>query len=592
MEADEAPPTAAEVRAQLARIVEAPSFEASERNRRFLSYVVEETLAGNSNRIKAYSVATDVFGRDASFDPQLDPIVRIEASRLRRALEHYYLVAGVDDPVRIDIAKGSYVPSFSAAPRSEAPPKIDTAAGETGAAPFEGPAIRRAWGPRHLSYLAAAASVLFAAAALILSVDQRDTPDSRRSDPAAASSPTIYVAALDMEGDQSTFPGLPFSLRREITMRLARFSDLMVFGTGPTDSGVTDADMLRIAAENGMQIDYVLAGSVTQQPDSFRVTALLQDTRTGRFIWTGEFVGSLSVSEILRARDEVADRIARALAQPYGTIFQEEAREIEGQEAGSLKAYACVVQFYKFWNAREPEDFVTVKECLERTISEQPDYAEAFAALSFIHIDAHRLLLGDGPQDGAALRRAFEYAYQALKLAPESTRARHALSIAYWLDNDIERSLSIAREGLALNPNDTQLMSDLGARLVYRGEWDEGVPLLEEVAARSLAQPGSFRLGLALNHYRKGRYQEALDEARRLGIPSHLYGHMIVAMAAGRLGLEAETADAITRLEAIAPGFGGKVTAHLEARNIHPEIIAMIVDGLRNAGMDMGQEQL
>src|SRR5262245_14454649 len=87
------------IRAELQRIVTSREFDASERNHRFLQYVVEETLAGRSDHIKAYSIATSVFGRGQGFDPQTDPIIRIEASRLRRALERYYLTAGKADHI-------------------------------------------------------------------------------------------------------------------------------------------------------------------------------------------------------------------------------------------------------------------------------------------------------------------------------------------------------------------------------------------------------------------------------------------------------------------------------------------------------------
>ena len=100
------------IRAQLGHILASRAFDASRRNRAFLRFVVEESLAGRAGRIKAYTIATSVLGRDEAFDPQSDPIVRIEASRLRRSLERYYLIAGQDDPIRIDIPKGSYVPSF------------------------------------------------------------------------------------------------------------------------------------------------------------------------------------------------------------------------------------------------------------------------------------------------------------------------------------------------------------------------------------------------------------------------------------------------------------------------------------------------
>ena len=101
-----------ETRAQLDRILKSSDFEATARERKFLSYVVNEELEGRGSRIKAYSIAVEVFGRDASFDPQNDPIVRIEAGHLRRSLERYYLTAGLSDPIRIEIPKGGYVPVF------------------------------------------------------------------------------------------------------------------------------------------------------------------------------------------------------------------------------------------------------------------------------------------------------------------------------------------------------------------------------------------------------------------------------------------------------------------------------------------------
>ncbi len=106
------PPTPEAIRTQLGSILASPEFQLPERGRAFLRYVVEESLAGRAKRIKAYSIAVEVFGRDEGITPD-DPVVRIEAGRLRRALERYYLVAGQSDPIRIDIPKGSYVPVFT-----------------------------------------------------------------------------------------------------------------------------------------------------------------------------------------------------------------------------------------------------------------------------------------------------------------------------------------------------------------------------------------------------------------------------------------------------------------------------------------------
>ena len=103
----------AEVRTELERILRHTEFQASERLRDFLRFVVEESLAGRADAIKGSRIARRVFDRGEDFDGTRDPVVRIEAGRLRRRLEHYYFVAGERDPVRIEIPKGGYVPLFT-----------------------------------------------------------------------------------------------------------------------------------------------------------------------------------------------------------------------------------------------------------------------------------------------------------------------------------------------------------------------------------------------------------------------------------------------------------------------------------------------
>ena len=90
---------------QLDRICASREFHATPRMRAFLRFCVEEALAGRSDQLKGYTIAMQVFDRGEDFDPAQDPVVRIQAGRLRRALERYYLVAGGQDPVVIDIPK-------------------------------------------------------------------------------------------------------------------------------------------------------------------------------------------------------------------------------------------------------------------------------------------------------------------------------------------------------------------------------------------------------------------------------------------------------------------------------------------------------
>jgi hypothetical protein len=106
-------PSLETIRVQLERLLQSVDFRASNKQRKFLNFVVDETLKGRTSQVKGYTIAVAVYGRTESFDPQVDPIVRVEAGRLRRALEHYYLTAGKNDPVRIEIPKGGYVPTFN-----------------------------------------------------------------------------------------------------------------------------------------------------------------------------------------------------------------------------------------------------------------------------------------------------------------------------------------------------------------------------------------------------------------------------------------------------------------------------------------------
>ncbi|HEV7692637.1 MAG TPA: hypothetical protein VGO52_17500 [Hyphomonadaceae bacterium] len=103
-------PAEAEIRAQLARILESTTFRSVKRLRNLLSFLVGATLAGRARELKEYTLATEALGRGASFDPRIDPIARVEASRLRGRLEHYYATEGLADPVVLSLPKGGYAP--------------------------------------------------------------------------------------------------------------------------------------------------------------------------------------------------------------------------------------------------------------------------------------------------------------------------------------------------------------------------------------------------------------------------------------------------------------------------------------------------
>jgi len=95
-----------------ALILESRTFRAAEGQRAFLRYIVQETIAGRGADLKEYSIGTQALGRAETFDPRTDPIVRTQARKLRAHLAEYYQNEGVDDPIRIELPKGGYLPLF------------------------------------------------------------------------------------------------------------------------------------------------------------------------------------------------------------------------------------------------------------------------------------------------------------------------------------------------------------------------------------------------------------------------------------------------------------------------------------------------
>ncbi len=112
------------VKLELEKILNSPGFVRAARMRRFLTFIVEQTLAGKSSELCEYSIGIEVFERGVSFEPGIDPIVRNDARRLRQKLLEYYqrFEGGHEGRIRIEVPKGSYVPIFrpaSSAPQSE-----------------------------------------------------------------------------------------------------------------------------------------------------------------------------------------------------------------------------------------------------------------------------------------------------------------------------------------------------------------------------------------------------------------------------------------------------------------------------------------
>jgi TolB-like protein/Tfp pilus assembly protein PilF len=589
-------PPAEIVRGAVERILNSSNFSASERNRRFLRYIVDETLDGRADRIKGYSVGVAVFNRDTSFDPQLDPIVRIEASRLRRSLDYYYVAGGKDDEICITIPKGSYVPVFTTrdatSPPADDPPisspglvldaavQIDAPAGSTPQVryPWRGPDGMRLWlGVLGTALLAAllVPGLLWRMGALPGLTAETET--------ARPHGPAVVVTLLQ-EGDAEAMrlhlgPGLT----REIIAALTRYRELDVFGT---DTSLTATGENRAEAlAQRLFADYVLSGTVSTTPDRIRLLVSLIDGRTGRHLWSHPYESPFIPARIVDTRVEIAQRVVDSLARPYGVIYDDKLAGLTAKSPERFSSYECLLLFYAYWRRTGSSAGPATRDCLERVTIDDPNYADAWAALALVYADIVRFNVQTDPLPFDPLDRALELAQRAVTLSPDAPLGYQALHLVFWLRQDVEQSFAAARAGLARDPNNPELLADLGGRLCLRGEFAEGLPLLTEAFSRNPGQSTFYRLGFFVANYMDRRYQDALDEALKIDLPENRFTQIARATAYAQLGRSEEAAAAIKVLLKADPGYGERVVADLQARNVAPEIIRALVDGLRKAGL-------
>jgi TolB-like protein len=520
------------VRDELGRILESPDFAKSERHRRFLSYIVEETLAGRADRLKAYNIATAAFNRGEDFDPQHDSIVRIEAGRLRRALDHFYLTEGRDHAIQIIVPKGTYIPQFRST---------------IGVLPQEG-----------------------------------DKPQAAKESCALRRAPSIFVTLFEQEGESDAVPGFARGFTRQVIVGLTRFNNVHVYGV-ETSERITPS--LRGGASRGeIAVDFVLSGVVSLWEDNFAVDLLLQDLDSQRYIWTERFVRKLAPDSIHVLRDEVAAIVAQRLAQPYGVLFSR-ALDDEGVSPESLDGYRAVVDFYQYVRTFDRDRLEPARRRLESAIERDPSFGEGYACLSQLYSQHARFMSTTPTEVRMYAERALKLARQALLLAPNSSNAHHALALAQWFSGDTVRSLEAYRTALSLNPADTNLMADMGLRLCLIMDWEQGVPLIEESYRRNPCQPSSYRMGLVLYHYAEGEYQDALRQAELIDARDVVYVHIVTAACAERLGLHDKARAAVAELERLEPGYDSRMTFDLASRNLHPALAQDLIVALRAAGL-------
>lgn len=282
-------PTEDDVRRQLERLLASAVFANAGRMSRFLKFVVERSLAGEGERLKEYVIGVEVFDRDAGYDPRVDSIVRVEATRLRSKLAEYYAGEGRADAVVLTLPKGGYAALVNTSAQN----------GATSPAPHE-PSVRlgarRAWRPWVAGALVAAAATVAVVVAWAPSI-------------VPTAEPRIAVLPFEPDTGDSNGAALAQRLTEGVTAELVRGGRLSVVSSSAARAEYAVSRRPRDLAA-ALAADVVVEARIALDGERVRVEARAADGTTEQKLWVQSFAGTGAALDSLER--EMAAAIADA----------------------------------------------------------------------------------------------------------------------------------------------------------------------------------------------------------------------------------------------------------------------------------------
>lgn len=518
------------VRTHLEGIIHSPRFNASEKQKRFLKFIVEETLQGRATQLKAYTVAVAVYDRPSSFNPQVDPIVRVEAGRLRRALENYYLASDEASPVRIEIPKGAYIPLFK-----------DTS--------------------------------------LSFGGDERQQKGSRQEflfpGPSIVLMPLVNLSG---EEEQDYFVG---GLTEELTAELARFQDISVIAAqSAMQFKDQEADPKKIGQDLGVR--FLLAGSIRIGTTEIKATIQLFDTLTAEQVWGMSYKEKLAAADLIAMQETIAQRVVGSIADHYGLMNRRLSKESRKKRPADLKTYDAVLKFYHYETVLTQESFMEALNALEEAVKLEPDYGLAWAMLGHLHADNHALGFLDGTD---SLDKALACTQKGVTLDKDNQFVLDAITLVHFHRGDKELFLKSVTETVALNPNAPYIIGVAGWHLCLYGEWQRGRDLLAKGMVLNPYHPTWFHLALFMDYYHQDDFENAFAEALKFNYPDLYFDPLMRAAALGRMGKVHDAQNAAKELLELVPDFSSQGRELIGKYVKVPELIDKIIEGLIPAGL-------
>jgi adenylate cyclase len=545
-------------------------FEQAGRASEFLRFVVEETLAGRGDRLKGYTIAVEVFEKPETFDAQSDPLVRVEAGRLRRRLVEYYHGDGARDRVRIELPRGGYSPTFSYESGSVAEPQPT-------------PRRRRRW----LRRLVAAGAVAVVTL-LIWDVVNRGLPpadiqiaatSTPPPGPAVASGPRLLVLPFtNLSGAElDSFVG---GLTEEIIRTLVAV-DLFATVSPGTDTQSAALRDLRVRYDAG----YALIGSIRSEGEHARIAIRVVDTELGTQLWTSSFDEDLGAGSRLVVQERIARSVAVIVSSPYGPVYKHEADRVAEKAADQLDPYECLLRFYSYASTFDAATHDDSVRCMQRAVLSEPRYAQAWSALAVLYLHEHSFGYSPQPDRGAALDRALEAARRALDIDGNDRVAAVAMAGIRLSSGDTEGFRRAIERALAITPVLPPIVAQVGYLRVLAGDGEQGLALVDQAIPETAYVPGWYYAAHSFRYLQTAEYGQALEWALKTDAPNWFATPMTAAAAAALAGRNDIAQRELARLLELDPNFPRTGPERLHAWGLHEDLRATLLEGLRLAGM-------
>lgn len=523
------------VRTQLERLLHSAHFADAPRLTRFLKYIVEESLAGRGDRLKGYAIAIDVFDRPTEFDPLTDTIVRVQAGQLRRRLALYYANEGRDDPLCIAVPKGGYAPAFV---------------------------------------------VMFDEVE-----DHGSSSGPHRAIASTHASPTIAVLPFENASRDPSHQYFADGLTMQTVANLARFRHLDVLSRWTT-AGMTGGgpDVARLREE--LAADFMVEGTLRKSKDAIRVTFQLAEVATGTVISSEQLERTLRPESLFVIQDEIALMVAARIADRYGPLERSLERSHRQGESRLWETYYWITRFYAYHADRDPAAHFRARDGLTRTLMEDPDSSDGWAALSIIRLDEYRFQLNLRPED-SALDAALDHALKAVACDPESAFAHQALAMAHFYRHDDDNFRITAQRALDLNPGHADALADIGICYSVVGDFDKGLPLMDRAIELSPVHPDWYRYPKAWYLASQGDFSTALVEIKQATSQRWFWHLALLAWFHAELGDEASSSNAASRLLAQFPEFPSLARQWLRLGRFQEALVEKAIAGWRKAGLEI-----